>query len=236
MRRVPLPRLTAGERTVEGATGHYLARVLRLARGDRFEAFGGGLVAAGVIEEVSGERVRIVLDAPSERAATEAPVVWIHGIPKGDKTASIVQDATELGASAVVFCAMDRSVAVIADAKREDREARLRKIAEEAARQCGRADVPEIAIAKDLATALAAIPEDALKIALHPRDARALVTVLADAATAFVAGPEGGLTEAELAALAAAGFVRASLGARVLRTETVPAAVLGARACVLAAG
>ncbi len=229
MRRIPLPSLAAGARDLDGATGHYLARVLRLARGDRFEAFGGGLVAAGIIEAVDGEHVRIHLEEPSARSASAAPVVWIHGMPKSDKSSSVVQDATELGVSAIVFVETARSVTKIAPNKRDDREARLRKVAESAARQCGRADVPQVMIAATLEDALATAPDDALRIALHPKGAQPLRSVLVPgAATAFFAGPEGGLTDEELAVAESQRFAVAHLGPLVLRTETVPAAVLGA--------
>ncbi len=229
MRRVPLADLRAGTRTIDGATGHYLTRVLRLARGDRFEAFGDGKVALVEITSVSGEHVEAIVEAPEDRAACATALVWIHALPKGDKPGTIVQDATELGATAIVFAPTDRSVVRIPEEKRAEREARLRKIAEEAARQCGRADVPEVVLVADLEAALATVPEDALKVALDPRGARSLAGVLVPGvSTAFFAGPEGGLTDAELAALEGSGFVRAVLGRFVLRTETAPAAVLGA--------
>lgn len=233
MRRVPIADLAAGPRTLDGATGHYLARVLRLARGDRFEAFGGGRVALASVTGVSGEHVSVLLDPPEERAASAAAIVWIHAVPKGDKPAAIVQDATELGATAIVLAPTERSVVRIPEEKRAEREARLRKVAEEAARQSGRADVPEVVLARDLDAALATIPDDALRIALHPRDARPLADVLAPGVpVAFVTGPEGGLTDGELALLERAGFVRAVLGRFVLRTETTPAAILGAVAAL----
>lgn len=229
MRRIPLPALAAGARNLEGATGHYLARVLRLARGDRFEAFGGGLVCTGLIEAVDGDHVRILLEAPTPRAASAAPIVWIHGMPKGDKASAVVQDATELGASAIILVETERSVTRVPENKRDDREARLRKVAEAAARQCGRADVPKVVLTSELEGALGAVPDDALRIVLHPRSERALRDVLvAGAATAFFVGPEGGLSDSEIAIAEARGFTRASFGALVLRTETIPAAALGA--------
>jgi 16S rRNA (uracil1498-N3)-methyltransferase len=155
-------------------------------------------------------------------------VVLIQGIGKGDKLDAIVRDATELGATGIVPAIGERSVA------RPDaaRGARWRRIAVEAARQCGRGDAPAIAMPVSFTDAVrAAGAVEALRLCLDPAAHQSLgsaLAALAAQAVTFAVGPEGGLTAAELAAAEAFGFTRVTLGPLVLRTETVCAAVLGA--------
>jgi 16S rRNA (uracil1498-N3)-methyltransferase len=116
----------------------------------------------------------------------------------------------------------------------EARKERLYRVAVEAARQCGRGDAPAI----DEATSLECAVEQFGRVpglagvCLDPSAPEPLGTRLfamtREAHVVFVVGPEGGLSDRELAACARAGFVCASLGSLILRTETVCAAVLGA--------
>ena len=111
--------------------------------------------------------------------------------------------------------------------KGRERAERWRRIAGEAARQCGRADVPEVVEPVGLAAALAAVPAGHRLVVLHGPGGLPLEALgLAGApGVALVVGPEGGLTEGELAACEAAGAVRGALGPRTLRAET--AAIAG---------
>ena len=148
----------------------------------------------------------------------------IQGIGKGDKLDTVVRDATELGATRIVPAICERSVA------RPDaaRAARWRRVAVEAARQCGRGDVPQILAPLAFAEALHEARGEA-KICLDPRADRPLSAALSAAeGVVFAVGPEGGLSDRELALAEEAGFARVSLGPWILRTETVCAAVLGA--------
>jgi 16S rRNA (uracil1498-N3)-methyltransferase len=98
---------------------------------------------------------------------------------------------------------------------------RWRRIAAEAARQCGRAGVPEVGAAGSLREALAA-PAGFDRLVLATGAVAPLGTALRRDATGWLAvvGPEGGLAEGELAACLEAGCTAASLGPRVLRAET----------------
>jgi 16S rRNA (uracil1498-N3)-methyltransferase len=131
----------------------------------------------------------------------------------------VVQKATELGATRIVPFAAARSVVRLEAGRAEARAERWRRIAEEAARQCGRADIPEVVAPLPLAAALAEVPGDLAPFVFHP-DGEALPPALERAGAAAIVGPEGGLTDAELDECEAAGARRAALGPRVLRAET----------------
>jgi 16S rRNA (uracil1498-N3)-methyltransferase len=113
-------------------------------------------------------------------------------------------------------------------ARGASRSERWRKIAREAARQCGRADVLEVAEVSTLEAALAAAPEGARFVFHEGARTSPLAAALPASATQVTAavGPEGGFTDAEVAAARAHGFVPVGLGPRVLRAETAALAAL----------
>jgi len=153
-------------------------------------------------------------------------------LAKGEKVELVVQKATELGVSRIVPWEAERSVMRLAGERAEERAKRWRRIAEEAARQCGRADVPEVRTPASLAQLVAELPAGFLPLVFHGEGSAPIAQLPAAAGVVAVVGPEGGLSPAELGTLERAGAVRASLGPRTLRAETaaiVAVALLQAR-------
>ncbi|MFT3767931.1 MAG: RsmE family RNA methyltransferase [Minicystis sp.] len=223
--RVPVEQLAAGDHPLPPEAAAYVARVHRLVAGDRVVVFDPdrALEADAEIADVGKRAVIVRVGEPRPARRPARAITLIQGIGKGDKMDAIVRDATELGATRIVPALCDRSVA------RPDatRAARWRRIAVEAARQCGRGDVPVIAPPTPFADAVRTA--EGACFCLDPHADRALGDALGSTlAVTFAVGPEGGLADGELVAAEQAGFVRASLGPFVLRTETVCAAVLGA--------
>jgi 16S rRNA (uracil1498-N3)-methyltransferase len=215
---------------------HHLLHVLRLGPGDAFVAFdpGRGVEADATIEATDAGKVQITV-GPLRAANVIAarPLVWIQGLPKGEKCDAIVRDVTELGATRFVPVATARAVVRLDGARASERRARWTRIAQEAARQCGRGDAPTIEPPVPWGDALAAIDATYARFCLYEKAdaplAAPLTAALASAsALAFAAGPEGGLEPAEVEAARAAGWHVVSLGPYILRTETVATAVLGA--------
>jgi 16S rRNA (uracil1498-N3)-methyltransferase len=238
--RVPVEGVADGVRELPPDAAAYATRVHRLAVGDPLVLFDpeAAVEAEAVILEVARRSVTVRVATP--RAAQRRPsraVTLLQGVGKGDKIDAIVRDATELGATRVVPVLCERSVALPGAA----RALRWRRVAVEAARQCGRGDAPAIGAPISFTDALR---EEALRASGARRGGGAAVRVCLDPgadsplASAFGAlagqavivavGPEGGFTKAELALADAGGFRRVTLGPLVLRTETVCAAVLGA--------
>lgn len=231
--RVPLRDLEPGRRALPRDTGHYVARVLRLRVGEAFVAFDphAGHEADARLIAAAGEVTVELGPLRPARVAAARPVTWIQGLAKGDKCDAIVRDATELGATRVVLTPTLRSVVRLEGARSAARLDRWTRVAEEAARQCGRGDPPEIALAESLEDALA--EGGAARFFLWERATVPLGPALAGAlggedSLVFAAGPEGGFADHEADLAGARGFALASLGPIVLRTETVCAAVLGA--------
>ena len=213
-------RLVAGELVVRGDEHHYLAHVRRARPGDAVELVdGAGRRAAATIARLS-ERETAVLAGPPELIASAPPFVRaLVPLIKGDRMDACIEKLVEVGVDAIVVWPAARSVARLDDARRGARIAKYQAIARAAARQSGRAQVPEIGAATGLAAALAALPGGGHRLVLDPASDAALE--VGDATDVTIAsGPEGGLTSDERDQLA--GFAPLGLGPRVLRAETAP--------------
>lgn len=214
----------------------YLGLVLRLRDGDGVEVFDGeGIRIEARVAGQGGEELALRLLGRAARSHAPGPhLVLAQALSKGDKLEQVIQKATELGVARVIPFAAERSVVRLGEERGAVRTARWRRIAQEAARQCGRADVPAIdapATWEDLFSVLAHDPglrgllldggprsADLAQAALHPGPgpARLLLAV----------GPEGGFSHGEKELARAHGFVAASLGPLTLRTETAGLAAL----------
>ncbi|MCA9559713.1 MAG: 16S rRNA (uracil(1498)-N(3))-methyltransferase [Myxococcales bacterium] len=221
MIRVPLPgvALDAPRLALPAEAAHYLLRVRRLNPGERVIAFDGrgGEVEAELCDDEAGPALR-TLGTP-KTGRTSAPLTLCYGLPKGDKLETVVRQCTELGVGRVLLLSTKRSVVQLDGPRAAKRRERLQRVAEEAARQSGRADAPTIEGPFSVADAAAATGDHALRLTLHP-GAPALTAPLGVAPVALFVGPEGGFSPDELATLTAAGVPPVGLACPVLRTET----------------
>jgi 16S rRNA (uracil1498-N3)-methyltransferase len=236
--RAPCAELGPGEHVLPKEVAHYVVRVLRLRAGDAFVAFDGKSARewdAEILFE-DGETVNVRFGASRlAEVRAERPIAWLHGLPKGEKADAIVRDATELGATWIGFAATKRAVTKLEGAKAAARRERWARIAEEAARQCGRGDVPivgEVTSLEEGLRAARASTGEAEAFCFYEEASEPFGPRLHAAEPTrpfvFVVGPEGGFAAEEAELCAREGFHLVSLGPRILRTETVPAAVLGA--------
>ncbi len=220
--------LASGARIVlPVAASHYLLTVMRLGAGAAIAVFNGrdGEWRARLVDR---RRAGATLEVERRLRAQEDEVaLWLLFAPvKRAATDLIVEKATELGATRLVPVMTARAIA-----ERVRRE-RLEKIAREAAEQCGRLTLPEIAALLDLSAAAAAwSPAHPLYLCDPDAAAPPFLEVLEDASAgepaAVLVGPEGGFTEAEREMLRRLEAVRpVSLGPRTLRAETAAIAAL----------
>jgi 16S rRNA (uracil1498-N3)-methyltransferase len=240
LRRVPIRAasepLVEGERTLDRDATHYVWTVLRLRVGDAFTGFDaerGEESRCVILDEPAAGQLRVLASASTPDDAETRERCLVQGLAKGDKNDSIVRDATELGATRIIFVECERSVVRLRDVqRRRERQARWERIAEEAARQCGRRRTPLVYIADGWSDVWDHLPREGPRWILAPRAPQTLGEVLHEcgrgSATTIAVGPEGGLTEEEQKACEVEGFVCVSLGRYILRTETAPTAALGA--------
>lgn len=214
-----------------GAQARYLTAVLRLVPGDSIELFDGLgsrwpaeviATAATVVELRVGQKLP---DEPHGAAD-----VWLaQALAKADKLDFVVQKATELGARRIVPLFTERAVVKLDAERGAARAERWRRIAQEAARQCGRADVPRVDAPRTWDELFPLLHEepDRHGILLDPGAEKRLSAAARGTARILLAvGPEGGFSPEERERAQRQGFAAAALGPRVLRTETVALAAL----------
>ncbi len=205
-------------------------QVRRLQPGDRLCLFNGrGGEWRAVVQRIGRSQVRVrVEDFAAVERELLRPVVVALGMPANERMDLLVEKATELGVQAIVPLLCERSVLRLSGERAQRKREHWQAIAAAAAEQCGRTRVPRIAAVQSLSQFLAE-PTGAARRLLLSLDAEAapLRAVAGDAGELLtLSGPEGGFSPAEEAAAIAHGFVRTRLGARVLRAETAPLAVL----------
>jgi 16S rRNA (uracil1498-N3)-methyltransferase len=197
---------------VPAAIAHQVTRVLRLRDG-----------AEVVVLEGDGQEVRcrleggelVVLDRAPSAGEPRHHLTVAQALLKGDHLETVVRQGTEIGVSRFELLVAERCVV------RElspARLARLRMVAREAAEQSERGLVPDVIPPETLAAVIG--PGSVL---LLERSAGARLSELPPA-DRVVIGPEGGFAPAEVAAAEQAGATVASLGPRILRSDSVAAA------------
>jgi len=233
---IPPERRDGDRVTFDREESRHLARVLRLAAGDTVVAVdGSGHDYTVRLDRVAAEVTGTIVGVDTTAAADSPfPITLVQGVPKGDKLEAVIRAATELGVARIAPALTARTVVRLDAARAEARGHRWERVAREAAKQCGRSRLPAIEAARPLAEWLAE-PADArtLRLCLWEEDAtplhEALDALAAPPASAVaVVGPEGGLTQEEVASARAHGWRVVGFGPRLLRTETAGPAIVTA--------
>ncbi len=228
-----------GKAVLRGQELRHLKNVLRLRRGDEVAVFdGSGSEFRGILSSVtSREAVVDIRDVVSLDVEPVTAVVLVQGLIKSPRMSLVVQKATELGASEIIPVECARSE--IRGARAQPACAgRWRRIAAEAARQCGGVRVPRIHPDRGLAEAWDEItPHDTGYVWVEGGSEAPLGDALRRGAGAgrvmIAVGPSGGFTGEEVDAARAAGVMVVSLGRRVLRSETAAISALAIAMSVL---
>ncbi len=207
-------------------------QVLRLQAGDALTLFdGGGGEWSASVERMgaSAVQVRVGEHVAVERELRFA-VTLALGMPANERMDSLVEKATELGAGTIQPLVCERSVLRLAGERAHKRVEHWRAVAIAASEQSGRTRVPQIAPVCSLSQWLRdGVPADARgRFVLSLRDAAPFGKHTYRGPSVFLSGPEGGLSDTEESAARAARFMPLSLGARVLRADTAPLAILAA--------
>lgn len=231
MRRFLVEGITTSDSEVEitGDEFRHLKKVLRLGPGSPAAVFDGrGLELAGVLTRVGADSATLAVESAVEgRGESPLELTLVLGLVKGGKPEFVIQKATELGVTGLVFYGAERSVPDLAGAKLARRLERWTRVAASAAKQCSRTRVPEVAFHPDIKSAVSVLPDVGIRVVLSGEGGSLLDIKLKDpAGAALLVGPEGGFTEEELGFARSRGFMPVRLGPRTLRAET--ASVAGA--------
>ncbi len=221
-------QLVRGELHVTGDEHHYLSRVRRSRGGEIVELVDGeGRRARAEIARITDTETIMNVDEPEVIVALPPVVRVLVPLIKGDRMDSCIEKLVEVGADAVIVWAAARSVVKLDEHKRIQRLAHYQAIAVAAARQSGRATVPEVLWAGSLAVAIGELSPEG-RLVLDPASDRPIADAVPPGAMdiALASGPEGGLAPDEHDALVRAHFTPVGLGPRVLRTDTAPVAAV----------
>lgn len=221
-----------GEYYLGGEAGRHGARVLRLRPGEGVTLCDGhGTDYPSTVRENAGDGLLLdVGEGVPSRGEPGTKITVCQCLPKGDKMETVVQKAVELGACEIWPIESRYCVAKWDDRAKDKKLARLRKIALEAAMQSGRGIVPRVLEPAGLRYALETAGPFGDILFLYEKAALGLRSCLegaGDRIFLFI-GPEGGFSEEEAAMAEGLGARIASLGPRILRTETAPIAALSA--------
>jgi 16S rRNA (uracil1498-N3)-methyltransferase len=226
----PLP--DADHLTLDGEEGRHAATVRRLRVGERIDVTDGeGRVAECVVTEAARDRLELQVQTRTAEPSPQPRIVVVQALVKGDRSELAVELLTELGVDEIVPWEAQRCVATWMP---ERSPRRWEGAAAAASKQSRRARWPIVAELADTAVVQARLHAATSGFVLHEDAADPLVAALPSSLTGeivIVVGPEGGLTDTELAGFASAGAKTVRLGPSVLRASTAGCA---AAAVVLA--
>ena len=212
--------------TLGGDEAHHFTRVMRGKVGDEITLFdGSGLSWHGKVETVSKTTVSVqILETLPDKIESPLRLTVVTALPKGDRQRFLVEKLAELGTARLVPLKLERSVAR-AD---EKATAKFRRYVIEAAKQCGRNVLMEVAEEMSLAEMNTLLGNDFSKLILHPislgkvgqTTPKEFLDAGVPAKCAVLVGPEGSFTDREVESALEFGFRPIELGKRILRTET----------------
>ena len=230
---------------ITGDDARHISRSLRMAAGEEITVCDmQGVEYSCVLESFEEEFVgaRIL----SCRASENEPICTVRlfqALPKGDKLDSVIQKAVECGVREIVPFESERCVVRIKNDAEDKKRARRARIAEEAAKQCGRSVSPEVSASVGFDEMLRRASSADICYFCYEGDGTEPLGKLFSKIDEFknekgcmpeisiVIGSEGGFSLAEVEKAKNAGFMLTGLGKRILRTETAPVFVLSSLVC-----
>lgn len=232
MRRLFLDIPLTDNFTITGDDAKHLLYSMRVRPEQEFTVVDkNGKVAQAKVVACTADTVQMNFLHYIDNADTEPPidVVLAQCLPKGDKMEYIVQKAVELGVRDIVPV-ISKYCVVKYDAKKKlQRQQKWQKIADEAAKQCGRTIKPEVAEIIDLKQLVEKYNDYTCLVCYEAEDKLSIKEALSKINSTkylILIGPEGGLSQEEVAFCREKNFISVSLGKRILRTETASLAML----------
>jgi 16S rRNA (uracil1498-N3)-methyltransferase len=217
---------------LDGPEGRHAATVRRLRVGEELMLSDGhGGLARCAVCAVARDSVELSVAQRWTQPPPQPRVVLAQALVKGDRGELAVELATEAGVDEVLPWRAERCVARWEDGPRGDKAlARWRNTAREAAKQARRAFCPPVGPVVDTSALVTRIRTVDTALVLHESAERPVtgVTLPSSGEVLLIVGPEGGITDTELATLGAAGAVPVRLGPTVLRASTAAVVALGA--------
>ena len=202
--------------TLSEEVSHHVLRVTGIAPGETVELFDGvGAACHAVLlgSENGLARLKVVNSVAQEASGTRVDLVVAQ--TRANTMDTVLRMVTELGVQSIQVVHTERCVA------RGDKRDRWRRIVESAAAQCGQNHVPEVRAPLPLSDVLSSV--EGVRLVCAPGSP--VGSFPGDRVTILV-GPEGGLSESELADAERCGWTRVGLAETVLRADTAAVAAV----------
>ncbi len=175
-----------------------------------------------------------IFDAFPSPTESSLEIILLQALPEKERMEWIIQKATELGVSTIIPFKSERSISIEERETKQKKAHRWQEIAVKAVQQSRRAKVPKIEPYRSFKESLDFCKEGALKILLWEKEGESLRDVLKKYSVLnpptkiyALVGPEGGLTDDEVALAKEKSFIPVKLGQRILRTETAAITLIG---------
>lgn len=225
---------------ITGQDAFHIARSLRMAVGDEITVSDmQGVEHICRLTKIRDEECECEIISSAE-GKTESPseITLFIGYPKGEKLELIVQKAVELGAVNIIPFESSRCIRRPNADKIDKQTARLSRIAEEAAKQCGRSRLPSVSVPVKFDTAVKTAKDFPLSLFCYEGDGtlsmrKAMESAGVPEKIAVFVGPEGGFSTDEANLASECGLTLVNLGPRILRCETAPMYALSVISCFL---
>lgn len=232
---VPPECIKGNQALIVGPEAHHILDVMRLKKGDRIQAFdGAGKLYRGKILDTQARKVKLQIESVRKSPpVANLRITLVQAVPKKNKMDYIVEKCTELGVDSIIPTQTSRTIVKLGRERQGSRKLRWERIAQEAAKQCGRSTIPQI---KDL------IPWKEILTILNDFDLK-LLPCLSEKAQklkdilrvqkrprriAIFIGPEGGFSPQEIRQACDSGCIAVSLSENVLKTDTAAVSALAA--------
>lgn len=221
---------------IRGEDAHHISRSLRMAAGEEITVC--DMQKNVYVCKISGfSDAEVYADVVNQSKSDTEPDCYVRlyqAIPKGDKLETVIQKSIECGASEIIPFSSERCIAKIEGKDIQKKAERHNKIAQSAAKQCGRGIIPVVREAMKFKQAMADAEKSELVILCYEGDGtRSLKEILREnkdvKSISLIIGAEGGFSLAEVDLLRGMGAEIAGLGKRILRCETAPSFAL---ACI----
>lgn len=230
MPRFFVDNIQGSTHTITGNDARHISKSLRMKVGESITLCNKqGTDYDCTISEFVEDSVVVHIENQTKCISEPNTIVTLYqGIPKGEKMDLIVQKSVELGINKIVPVIMSRCISRPDQKSSRKKVDRWQKIAEEAAKQSRRGIIPKVCEPIELDYAINDAKSSDIVLAFYESGGDKLKNLVgqnAKSVSIFI-GPEGGFEEHEINSILNSGGVCATLGNRILRTETAPLAAI----------
>ncbi len=217
---------------ITGEDRKHITKSFRMKVGERIVLCNGpGMDYHCTISSMDEHQVVVSVNSSVPTISEPSVSVTLYqGLPKSDKMDSVVQKAVEMGVTRIVPVLTQRCVSRPDQKSAQKKVERWQKISVEAAKQCGRGILPPVSPVTDFSAALRQAASESTILFFYEGGGQSLHQCIDPSCKSYsiFIGPEGGFAEEEVQLALDSGVKKATLGPRILRTETAPVAALAA--------